>query len=1232
MKTWQKKLLMSTALLGAAAPLVEPATNVNAKEIVYTVKSGDTLWGIANKYGVSVNALRSHNGRKSADDSRLAIGTKLKIPGSTGGTDGDSSIGDSESAEDIYNKSKQEQLRELVVPPFADSMRQANNYKYTFTDNTEEIPAKPYWNKRNERLPVMIEFTPNHPDYSYYVGRNMHRVINGKNRVILYLQHYKDEIYYYSPVLRYYDNDMKDYVNNGSTEVRKEIYKRIAEYDGGKYLPKHNKIEQDVRGNSIYKHTTGSSLTQKSLSGTGHGNGNKNDQMYGTMNYIASLIDRLNWDSIAASPYGERIWVYGQHNFRRYTAKPMYEATWSAENMRVTANDPNRHPDSYQKNRPHTRAENPTLGNITKRWGEYRSLGYLASGERFFNPHFPVDGVARNGRDGVATYNFREFPWVRDGNYGVEFHSRIDEDAFQWAMHKGYFGLHIGGTNEEYYRSFYDGNNRSAAEWRTAEKAYHDKFRAMKTMYDNSPSLRKNLARERHGALTGDKAVQALTVKYASLNSQPEGADNVIDISFLSDELYQNESGNYVHYSLTLNKISKESAHNWHDTQLLEQSVYRGDQLLQTFKRDFNSNDYDVTNGSDFAQNVYPEVEPGEKLTIKTNVKIFGPEFRNALYGGLETKTNFNNQRTVFQNSNKTPIQNSGKNNIFTYEYTVPDPDEDKVYIINSFLDRDTYTYNWDMRMDSYYHDAVNKVKIIVDKGDFIALDTQLVDENGRILGINETPIPGHRYKIVYRYKYESVNGRDAKRFTDVRVDYNIGRDMVGQPIHGREDTGTRQTETFNFKPKHNEVYSFETPYHVYETGQFDTEGSIAVGLDRYDLESDNNELSEDWSSVYDISVDNVRVVPSDTINTQTQLAEMLVQFDVDYDVPADIQELGQNVSIAIDLDGKTVYSTQHIRPGKNNNISIPIEIELEGNVDQVLQANVFANHNRDVYEEGVYTGDMANNYASGTGTISNEAIQAFYNSNNRETWTQYVHENNWNGQQVNYNTFNNIQRNFLRFTSPDNPRSVSRHNLFEDYQIDSVRFRSRLTRQRRMGNDGWIDLLEEEGYIKAGYGYELEIDVSYNTNALQEPFLNINNSDGTGRWTRPILNKPLLQDNVYIEMQDGQIRSALGDGGTQQALRLKEKSEDGGRVTWTFEIDGGDVLGTETVGRFYIGEDVTDGRYPITVFTPKIRGVNGKQVTAADALEYLLFDSKTDLGINVEGAASDDVTDHINR
>ena len=58
-----------------------PAATPTRRPLVHTVQAGDTLFRIAEKYGVSVDALAQLN--NLADPSQIAIGQELKIPGAT---------------------------------------------------------------------------------------------------------------------------------------------------------------------------------------------------------------------------------------------------------------------------------------------------------------------------------------------------------------------------------------------------------------------------------------------------------------------------------------------------------------------------------------------------------------------------------------------------------------------------------------------------------------------------------------------------------------------------------------------------------------------------------------------------------------------------------------------------------------------------------------------------------------------------------------------------------------------------------------------------------------------------------------------------------------------------------------------------------------------------------------------------------------------------------------------
>lgn len=62
-------------------PSTSKPTTPAKKETVYTVKSGDTLSGIASKYGTTYQKLAEYNGIKSPN--LIYVGQKIKIPGAT---------------------------------------------------------------------------------------------------------------------------------------------------------------------------------------------------------------------------------------------------------------------------------------------------------------------------------------------------------------------------------------------------------------------------------------------------------------------------------------------------------------------------------------------------------------------------------------------------------------------------------------------------------------------------------------------------------------------------------------------------------------------------------------------------------------------------------------------------------------------------------------------------------------------------------------------------------------------------------------------------------------------------------------------------------------------------------------------------------------------------------------------------------------------------------------------
>jgi|SRR4051812_11648589 len=83
LKVGQKvKIPAPTASVGNSGTETTAIAGANGENTV-TVKSGDTLWALAKKYGVKESAIRSANNLKTG---ALKVGQKLKIPAKEAGT------------------------------------------------------------------------------------------------------------------------------------------------------------------------------------------------------------------------------------------------------------------------------------------------------------------------------------------------------------------------------------------------------------------------------------------------------------------------------------------------------------------------------------------------------------------------------------------------------------------------------------------------------------------------------------------------------------------------------------------------------------------------------------------------------------------------------------------------------------------------------------------------------------------------------------------------------------------------------------------------------------------------------------------------------------------------------------------------------------------------------------------------------------------------------------------
>jgi membrane-bound lytic murein transglycosylase D len=81
----EKKLIpgdkLKIRMINAPHPSDEPLRKKDGKEIIYVVKGGDTLWGIAKKYNITIAEIKTWNHLDKTD--RIHPADKLKLRAGT---------------------------------------------------------------------------------------------------------------------------------------------------------------------------------------------------------------------------------------------------------------------------------------------------------------------------------------------------------------------------------------------------------------------------------------------------------------------------------------------------------------------------------------------------------------------------------------------------------------------------------------------------------------------------------------------------------------------------------------------------------------------------------------------------------------------------------------------------------------------------------------------------------------------------------------------------------------------------------------------------------------------------------------------------------------------------------------------------------------------------------------------------------------------------------------------
>lgn len=890
-------------------------------------------------------------------------------------------------------------------------------------------------------------------------------------------------------------------------------------------------------------------------------------------------------------------------------------------------------------------------GTFAGRYGEWRYLGYSDDGATTGNAFFPED-YTENFRP--YSYPYIKTPWKVGG----------------WA---------------EY---FVPGSKYDTA--RKGSQNYDKKYAAVKLLLEQTPSMKSakgKLANGKSGTVTLDTASKWMD--YISVTSPIMNKTGTFRAAW-DVRKGAGEKVNYIEYSL-LNLVEQRNlmisrmeitdketgdvvAVYTNNTPGKAKGTvsYRGEKVLYT------QNKYDVKitvkNLNNSATRLSKsEVDAGFKKNYSPGVQYpsnfkgtNGNEYNRKIYG------------------EKIPAK--GQQNFYLKDVVIPDDQADKMVMMNSIIGAKHRVDSQD-NLDTADDVGIIPIAVKAKPGDMDLDKIELIDENGNVA---PQPIPGEKYKVRYTYEYTGgdirnavyVTRKDSKGNTYSEFSHynypNVNLAVRSQierklPLgsNGKYSSDLSQ-ETIKLRStvRNGQKFKFETKYRVYEfpyvkaTGNFDITDD---GYSRYNSGDDKG--SKTWERPYDYEIEDLQVVPRTERSANSNKLKVAVSFTAVQDSPREASRVGfqQDLDMDITVNGTKKRITEHVVEGKNKNITV--EMDVDAKPGDILKATVNVNPNLTAWEYNSTTDVFANNTKTTLGNLNaisstgsnygNSNTFGYFTNfmlkpsdddwvqNTSNEWEQDYDVTNFSGNRVSYTSETGGTYQFTKYRGKPSRDSVE-VDQNESYEIEKILFRSKFTKDNQLGDnkDGWVDMIAEDNppRIKAGYGYELKVLVRYKTNALSTqpkkvdiPNFNARDSrKGNGTSVRAYHTDPNIPTDIFVKAPGiKETLSVSGANGSKPAFVLNTKESKLTREDqlFVYNLKPTMDMGIAVPGKLYVGEDVKDDDYDLSVWTPQINGIGTKNLDDTDGktvYDPSLLGDKQEVLFQVNGSASDDLVDSI--
>ena len=528
--------------------------------------------------------------------------------------------------------------------------------------------------------------------------------------------------------------------------------------------------------------------------------------------------------------------------------------------------------------------------------------------------------------------------------------------------------------------------------------------------------------------------------------------------------------------------------------------------------------------------------------------------------------------------------------------------------------------------------------KVVFNKvafGDFAVNDIYLEDANGKKV---ENMIPGKDYKVVYDFKY---NGPDKESKYDLAFTGNVKRYLPDN---------TTEVKQYNFNINNavltnGKSFKFKSDLITFEVPKFDAMAQVKIENETINANKENDKAEKKYEDLYDLSVHNVRVIPKDERPVKDGFITIGIKYDVHLKTPEHIPyfetDVNNKVTVTKQNGEKIDLSfTDHINKGWTKDIvhELKIPVNKISSGSEKLPIEVMINYDKKKWEEDITS--QSNNKGN-----TNMTILPPYNPNNIGTpeqlngcptdnkpsnkWNITQKESKYNGVNKTYQNFaGNKNFNFYDYNTQQTQKDIEGY-YNESLNIDYVNFKSKYTTEKNYGKNGWVDLVtqSELARVKAGYGYQLEMQVTYKTDVFDKqakPFVNKNSGSISGTSLSNYQTPANIHNDIYVATKDGKILSATGMYGTIQAFDSTVISHTDSKTVIKYTMKNRKNGSVNEPMKIYIGEDVKDGLQPLTIFTPSLKGVGTTATKENDICSSLT--SK----FQVKGSMYDDYNDHI--